>query len=255
MNDVSALLGPHAVFGTFVLFCRIGTCLMLAPGVSASQIPMQVRLFVAVAVTLALAPMLLGLVGLTKLSDDPLGITRIIVMEALIGGMIGFLGRIFFSALEALAIAVANFLALTNPFGVEVDANQAMPPLATMVVIGATTMVFVSDFHWEILRGLTASYQVLPISGEFDAGFSLRQIGGVLGQSFIVAVRVTSPFFLYSVIANFALALVNRVTPQIAIFFVGPPFIVAGGLALLYFAVKAVVGQFMAEFAAWLSLG
>ena len=61
----------------------------------------------------------------------------------------------------------------------------------------------------------------------------------MLGQSFLVAIRVASPFFLYSVIANFALTLINRVTPQIAMFFIAPPFVVAGGLVLLYFVVRA----------------
>ena len=250
-----AELGPNVILATFVLFCRIGACLMLAPGVSNAQIPMQIRLFVAVAITLSLAPLLLDLPQLRSLADDPLSLLRLIAMESLIGGMIGMLGRLFFSALETLAVAAANLLGLVNPFGVEVDPSQSMPPLASAIALAATALIFVGDLHWEILRGLVASYRTIPIQSEFDPAYALRQIGQVLGQSFLIAIRVTSPFFLYSVIANFALALVNRVTPQIAIFFVGPPFIVAGGLALLYFAVKAVVGQFMAEFAAWLSLG
>ena len=34
------------------------------------------------------------------------------------------------------------------------------------------------------------------------------------------------------------MALVNRLTPQIAIFYVATPFVVAGGLVLLYFTIK-----------------
>ena len=48
-------LAPKAAIGAFVLFCRIGACLMLAPGFSNAQIPAQVRLFVALAVTLTLS--------------------------------------------------------------------------------------------------------------------------------------------------------------------------------------------------------
>ena len=54
-----AALAPRAALGAFVLFCRIGGCLMLAPGFSNTQIPTQVRLFVALAVTLTLTPLLL----------------------------------------------------------------------------------------------------------------------------------------------------------------------------------------------------
>lgn len=250
-----ASLGPNSILATFVLFCRIGACLMLAPGVSNAQIPMQIRLFVAVAITLSLAPLLLGQPQLQSLGDDPISMLRLIVTESLIGGMIGLLGRLFFSALETLAVAASNLLGLVNPFGVEVDPNQPMPPLASVISMAATALIFVANFHWEILRGLVASYHAIPLQSDFDSQYTLRQIGSVLGQSFFIAIRVTSPFFLYAVIVNFALTLLNRVTPQIAIFYVAPPFVVAGGLLLLYFAVRAQIGEFMAGFADWLTWG
>ncbi len=256
MSEVAkAIGGPQAILGAFVLFCRIGACLMLAPGVSNAQIPAQVRLFVAIAVTLALAPLLLGLDSLQGLGDDPIALLRIVVSEGLIGALIGLVGRMFFSALESMSVATANLLGLVNPFGVEVDPAQTMPPIASAVVIGAAALIFVSDLHWEILRGLVASYDAIRPRGDFNAALSLREIAQALEQSFVVAIRVTSPFFLYAVIANFALTLIGRVTPQIGIFYVAPPFVVAGGIALFYFVVRPEIGQFMAAFAAWLRWG
>ena len=255
MTDALPGLNPNVILATFVLFCRIGACLMLAPGVSNSQIPMQVRLFVAVAITLSLAPLLLGRGQLQSLGDDPIAMLRMIVTEGLIGAMIGALGRLFFSALETLAVAAANMLGVVNPFGVEVDANQMMPPLATTISMIAVALIFVADFHWEIIRGLVASYDAIPILSDYDASYSLRHIGLVLAQSFGIAIRVTSPFFLYAVIANFALTMINRVTPQIAIFYVAPPFVVSGGLLLLFFVIKPQIGEFMAGFASWLTWG
>jgi flagellar biosynthetic protein FliR len=254
-TSATAMSVSNVIFATLVLFCRIGGCLLVAPGVSSTQISVQIRLWVAVAITLALAPILIDQPGLRDLGSDPLFMLRLIAMESLIGATIGLLGRLFFSALETLAVATANFLALVSPFGVEAEINQLMPPLATLVVMTSTALIFAGDFHWEILKGLLASYRTIPIRVDFDPQYSLRQIGLVLGQSFVIAVRVTSPFFLFSVVANFALALVNRVTPQIAIFFVGPPFIIAGGLTLLYFAIRAELGEFMSSFASWLWWG
>src|SRR5580698_3876855 len=255
LGDGLPNLGPNVILATFVLFCRIGACLMLAPGVSNSQIPMQIRLFVAVAITLSLAPLLLGRGQLQSLGDDPISMLRMIVTEGLIGTMIGALGRLFFSALESLAVVAANLLGLVNPFGVQIDQSQNLPPLASIVTITATALIFVSDFHWEIIRGLVASYDAIPILSDYDPSYSLRHVGLVLGQSFGIAIRVTSPFFLYAVIANFSLTMINRVTPQIAIFYIAPPFIVSGGLLLLYFVVRPQIGEFMAGFASWLTWG
>jgi flagellar biosynthesis protein FliR len=95
-------LAPKAAIGAFVLFCRIGACLMLAPGFSNTQIPAQVRLFVALAVTLTLTPLLLERVPSSVFGDDPILTLKVIAVESLVGGMIGFLARIFYLALEAL---------------------------------------------------------------------------------------------------------------------------------------------------------
>ena len=37
----------------FLAFCRIGGCLMLMPGFASSRVPVNVRLFIAIAVTSA----------------------------------------------------------------------------------------------------------------------------------------------------------------------------------------------------------
>ena len=164
MTGATAGLNPSVVLATLVLFCRIGGCLMVAPGVSNSQIPMQIRLLIALAVTLSLAPLLLDRAPLEALGDDPIFMFRMIVTESLIGWMIGGLGRLFFSALETLAVAAANMLGLVNPFGVQVDPNQSLPPLANVITMAATAVVFVANFHWEIVRGLVASYDAIRCS-------------------------------------------------------------------------------------------
>ena len=45
-----------SVLVTFIVFCRIGACLMLVPGYSSINVPAQVRLFVALVTTFALTP-------------------------------------------------------------------------------------------------------------------------------------------------------------------------------------------------------
>ena len=247
------LSGPKIVIAVLLLFCRIGACMMIVPGVGNSQIPTQVRVFVAVASTLALAPLLIDQAHVDSL--DPIPMTRLIVGELLTGGVIGVLARMFFSALETLAFVTASLLSLANPFGVEVEQSQSLPPLASIVTLGATTMIFVANVHWQIVIALVDSYHAIPFGSAFDARRSLAEIGDVLGQSFLVAVRVAAPFFLYSVIVNFAMALINRVTPQIAIFFIAPPFIVSGGVLLLYFTIRGQIAEFMAAFSSWLGSG
>ena len=248
-------LSPRLTIGVFLLFCRIGGCLMLAPGFSSSQIPTQIRLFVALAATLALSPVLLDKVPASALGDDPVATLRAIAVETLIGAMIGFLARAVFGALETLASGAAQMLGFVNPFGMQVEAGETLAPLATLVSLAAITLMFVADLHWELLRGLAASYDVMPAGADFSPRFALRQIADALGESFRLTLRITSPYVIYALIVNLALALVNRLTPQIQIVFVAAPFVVAGALALLYLTVRPALEAFLIGFGAWLSSG
>jgi flagellar biosynthesis protein FliR len=248
-------LAPRAAIGAFVLFCRIGGCLMLAPGFSSSQIPTQVRLFVALAVTLTLAPLLLERVPNAALGDDPILTLRVIAVESLVGGMIGVLARMFYFALEALAVGAANMLGFASPFGFQIEGDETMSPLATLISLAAVALLFAANLHWELLRGLVASYDVIPVGADFNARLALKQIADALGESFRLALRITSPYVIYALVVNLALALVNRLTPQVQVFFVATPFVAAGGLLLLYLTIKPAIEAFISGFGVWLISG
>jgi flagellar biosynthesis protein FliR len=246
-----AALAPRAALGAFVLFCRIGACLMLAPGFSSAQIPAQVRLFVALAVTLTLTPLLLERVPGAALGDDPILTLRVVAVESLVGGMIGVLARLFYFALEALAIGAATMLGFASPSGFQIESDETMAPLATLISFAAIALLFAANLHWELLRGLVTSYDVVPVGADFNARLALKQIADALGE----ALRIASPYVIYALVVNLALALVNRLTPQVQVFFVATPFVAAGGLMLLYFTIKPAIEAFISGFGVWLISG
>ncbi len=110
-HDLMRLVPPETILVVFLLFCRIGGCLMLMPGFSSSRVPVQVRLFIAVAVTLALTPLLLPTVN-TAVPVSDLAAPKVMLLifsETLIGVLIGVIGRLFYMALQFMATAAAQF--------------------------------------------------------------------------------------------------------------------------------------------------
>ena len=73
--------------------------------------------------------------------------------------------------------------------------------------------------------------------------------------AFVVALRVSAPFIIYSVVVNLAVGLTNKMTPQIPVFFLATPFIMLGGLLLMYFLVSDFMLLFMDSFSTWLRNG
>ena len=171
-------IGPETVLLVFLLFCRIGGCLMLMPGVSSVRVPAQVRLFIALAVTLALAPMLEPSLRATLANRPSAMVLSLIISEVAVGALIGVMGRIFFLALQFMAMAAAMFVGFGSMPGTPIEDTEPLPALATLITLTATVLLFLTDQHWEVLRALLASYVALPMSEPFAIDFSLAKVVG-----------------------------------------------------------------------------
>lgn len=248
-------LGPQSLLLTFVLFCRIGGCLMLMPGFSSTRVPMQVRLFISIAITLMLTPLLLP--GLREAVPDlpPDRLLQLIFSETLIGGLIGLMGRIFFLALQFMATAAANFIGMSQAAGPAIEDGEPTPTFSVLITLTATLLFFLTDQHWEVLRALIASYRVLPVTEPMAPEFGITKLSEAASSSFLLALQITSPFLVYTLIANLLVGIASRLTPQVPIYFVSGPLVVAGGLVVLYFTIGETLRLFMTGFMAWLAKG
>ena len=244
---------PTTLLAVFLIQCRIGACLMIMPGFGSSRIPVNVRLFISLAISVGLAPLLLGEV-MKSLPDTNLDrIALLIATELLTGITIGFIGRIFMAALETFGSYAAMFMNLAAMGGAPLESNDALPPMVHMITMTAVVMIFISGLHWQLISGLVTSFSAIPPGLTFDAQGSLIQFVDTLTEAFLVALRVSSPFVLYSVLANLSLGLLNKFTPQIPVYFVSMPFVLMGGLLLTMFVVSEMVGIFIDAFSLALS--
>ncbi len=231
------------VLAAFLAFCRIGSCFMLMPGFSSMRIALHVRLFVAIAVTWAL---------LTHLWDDIIpsvglgadALLALVASEILIGSTIGLVTRFYMLALQFGASIIAMTGGFGGMAGSTVDEMEPQAPIAVIITTCALLLLFALDFHHEILKALIASYQVAPLGRFFDAQGALIDVTDTLAQSFYLTLRLASPFIAYAILANLAIGFVNKLAPQIPVYFVSLPFVIAGALILLYFGIGVMLSLF-----------
>lgn len=251
MNDAASL----SVLTAFVVFSRIGACLLVMPGFSSPRIPVQVRLFIAVAVSLALTPLQIDVVRPLLAEGSPVQLLGVMGSELIIGAGIGLLGRMFFAALEFIGVAVAMSVGLSSNLGAPVEADEPLPALTTLLTLAATALMFLTDLHLEVFRALQASYGSLPITGGFAPRFTLDQIVGKTSEAFLLTVRIGSPFLIFSLMMNVAMGLVGRLVPGIQTFFLSAPFLLIGGLLLLSIVIRPMVLIFIDAFGRFLVTG
>jgi flagellar biosynthetic protein FliR len=248
-------IGPDTLLSVFLLFCRIGGCLMLMPGISSARVPMNVRLFIALAVTLALTPLLEPMLRAGIAGRPSAAMLVLIASEVAVGALIGVMARAFFQALQFMASAAAMFIGFSTPPGAPIEDSEPLPAFATLISLTATVLLFLTDQHWEILRAVIGSYSALPLSQPLAADFSLAKIADALTSAFVVALQISSPFIVYALIVNLMAGLANRMVPQIPVYFIATPFILAGGFLILYLMVGESLRLFMLGFMGWLARG
>ncbi len=240
------MTGPlsDTVLLIFLLFCRIGGCLMLTPGFSSPRVPVQIRLFIAMAATLALAPVLLPVLK-SFVFRPALSTTLVLILgETLTGGSIGLLVRIYFMALQFMAAALANFVGFYGFPEMAVEDSEPNAALAALITMSATVLFFIGDLHWEVLKGIVQSYAALPLQGPLIVELGLARLVETTAEAFLLTLQIASPFVVYALAVNLAFGLLNKLTPQIPVYFVSLPFVIAGGLLLIYF----VAGEFLSFF-------
>jgi flagellar biosynthetic protein FliR len=246
-------IGPEAVLATFIMFCRIGACLMLMPGFSSPRVPPRVRLFLAIAITLALAPLLMSHVEAAVGKDSPVAVLGRIASESMTGALLGLMGRIFFLALQFAGGAISMMIGLSNTPDTAIEENEPASSLTSLITLTAVVLLFLTNLHWEILKALVQSYVAMPVTAAPAANLGVTKIVDALSDSFFIALRISAPFIIYSLTINLMFGILGKLTPQIPVYFISVPFVLAGGGFILYFAFGEFVQIFINGFAEWLA--
>jgi flagellar biosynthesis protein FliR len=234
-----------AILAVFLAFCRVGACLMLMPGLASVRVPMQVRLFVAVAVSAALLAHLWDAI-VPHVGGNAAHLFTLIGSEVLIGAMIGLVARFYLLAVQYIASVVAMVSGFNAMAGVAIEEADPQSPMAALISLSALLVLFMLDFHHEIVRALIGTYRLIPVDALFNPQLALINLADTLSEAFFIMIRLGSPFIAYAILVNLAIGLINKLTPQIPIYFVALPFVIAGALLMMYFAIGPML-SFMAD--------
>jgi flagellar biosynthetic protein FliR len=232
-----------------LVLCRVGGCLMLLPGFGSVRIPVRLRIWLAVAVALTIFPFIYKdvapLISAVAEPERPL----LLVSETIIGLSLGLLSRVFVLGLQFSATLLTNVIGLAATPGAPVDDAEPVPPLVSLVSLGATTLIFAANLHHEFLRAILQSYDVIKVAEPLDPGWHVDRLLTSLDESSIMALRLSGPFIVYSIVVNLAIGFANKFTPQISVYFMTTGMVAAAGLLLFYFISDEWFGLFLQDFA------
>lgn len=233
--DISQVMLWHGV----TTFLRVAALVALLPGFGERTVPARIKLVIALAFTLIVAPSVPSLDVEPNL--DALG--RLVVTETLAGFLLGIGIRLFVLALQTAGSIAAQSTSLSQILGGAVA--DPLPAMGYILIIGGLALAVMAGLHIKAATLVILSYEMLPM-GQLPTG-SLVSSWGVaqISNAFALAFTLAAPFVILSVIYNLALGAINKAMPQLMVAFVGAPVITAGGLLVLMLAAPIMLEQWM----------
>jgi flagellar biosynthetic protein FliR len=202
----------------------------LLPAFGEQSVPARLKLVLAFAFTLIVAPA----IPVTAPPANLGAFAAIALSETSAGVMIGLGLRLFVLALQTAGSIAAQSTSLSQVLGGA--AVDPLPAMGYILVIGGLALAVMSGLHVKAAQLIILSYDVLSfgrfLEGAVVSAWGVQQVA----KAFSLAFTLAAPFVILSVLYNFALGAINRAMPQLMVAFVGAPLITAGGLALLLIA-------------------
>ena len=139
---------PGFVLSVFLVFCRVGSCLMLIPANGSARVPVQVRLMLCLGASAAVAATI-GEPAELRQGIPPLTtVASLVAVETGKGLFISFMARFFFAMLQFLAEAAANAIGL-SPMVSSAEDGEMLPAMASLITITASALFVITTSTWK----------------------------------------------------------------------------------------------------------
>ncbi len=212
-------------------FIRIAALISVAPIFGTHTVPARVKLIVAAALTIMVAPILPEMKFV-----DPFSLAGLIVTfhQVLIGIAIGFTVTLIFGALVTGGQIIAQLMGLGFASMMDPQNGVSVPVVGQFYTILATLVFLILNGHLILLDLLVSSFQTLPVA---EYGLSPEKIWELVLWSkwlFVAAVIIALPAITALLLVNIAFGVMTRAAPQLNIFAVGFPITILLGFVIMF---------------------
>jgi flagellar biosynthetic protein FliR len=223
-------------------FIRIGACFMVAPAFGALFVPARLRIVLAGAVALLVAPLVAIPSGVTPMSVGGLVIT---VQQVIIGVALGFALQVLFDSVAMGGQLLANSMGLSFAFNVDPMRGTGTPALGQLYALLVMLTFLALDGHLALIEALVDGFRTLPIgtSGLGNEGYWTIVSWGT--QIFSGALAVALPGVTALLIVNIAFGVMSRAAPSLNLFAVGFPITLVFGLVIIVIGLPALQSAFV----------
>lgn len=155
----------------------------------------------------------------------------LIFTETLIGAVFGLITRFFTLGLQFAGAILTMMIGFNSTATADVLEDGAENQMTNMISFCGLMMLFMMDFHHVVFRALIDSYTVMPMGGVPDTQKMLITLTDTASRTYMLMLRLSSPFIIYGLMFNLGVGLVNKLAPQIPVYYISTPILSRGNAA------------------------
>ncbi len=240
--QIDASFLPALAAAYMLAFARIGTMIMLLPGLGELSVPVRVRLTVALVLTAVIMPLHRNTYQIDLQAAGP--VLTMLFQELFVGAVLGLVARLTISALQVAGSVIAQQMGLGFVTAVDPTQGQQGVIVGNFLSVLGITMIFALDLHHLVIGALNDSYMLfkpgeVPIMGDVAA-----MVTNTVTAAFRIGVQLSAPFLVFGLLFNLGLGVLSRLMPQMQVFFVGMPLSILIGFIILMLVVGAMMVTF-----------
>jgi len=240
--NLSFLPTLAAVF--MLMFARLGTMVMLLPGLGEQGIPVRIRLVIAIVLTLVMLP-LHRADYVVDISQNFAPLIGLVIKEVMIGAVLGLTGRLALSALQVAGATIAQQLGLGFVTSVDPSQGQQGVLVGNFLAMMGVALIFATDLHHLVIGALDESYRLFRPGSALPTGDVAQLMLTTISGAFRVGIQLAAPFLVFGVLFNVGLGLLARMMPQLQVFFLGVPASIMIGFVLMMIILGSLMSVFL----------
>ena len=242
--DISLLPALAATF--MLVFARIGAMVMLLPGLGETNIPVRIKLAMAVLLTLVILPLHRSAYHVDTDTLSPMVV--LMIHEIVIGIVLGATARVTLAALQVAGSVIAQQLGLGFVTAVDPTQGQQGLLIGNFLTLLGITLLFATDSHHLVIAALNDSYAIFSPGEMLPSGDVAALATRAFAAAFRIGMQLAAPFLVFGLVFNIGLGVLARLMPQMQVYFVGVPLAILAGFLILAFVIAAMMGTFMDYF-------
>ena len=242
--DVSFLPALAAAF--MLVFARIGAMVMLMPGLGESDIPVRIKLSIALLLTLIILPL-----HRQAYHIDMQSLTSLLVLmmyEIFIGILLGATARVTLAALQVAGAVIAQQMGLGFVTSVDPTQGEQGVLVGNFLTMLGVTLIFATDSDHLVIAALNDSYAIFSPGDTMSSGDVAALAARAFGAAFRIGLQLSAPFLVFGLVFNIGLGVLARLMPQMQVYFVGVPLAILAGFLILALVIAAMMGTFLDYF-------